>query len=44
MEAVRLGAPPVQERANQLVVEPKVRPTLRRAQSGLHELPLNQAR
>jgi hypothetical protein len=39
-----LGAPPVQERADQLVVEAKARPALRRWQSGPHEVPLNQAR
>jgi hypothetical protein len=44
MEAVRLGASPVQERTDQLVVEAKARPALRRVQSGPHEVPLNQAR
>jgi hypothetical protein len=44
MEAMRLGAPPVQECAYQLVVTPKARPTLRRAQSGPHEVPINQTR
>jgi hypothetical protein len=44
VEAVRLRAPPVQERADQLVVEAKARSALRRAQSGPHEVALNQAR
>jgi hypothetical protein len=44
MEVVRLGVPPVQERANQLVVETKAQPARRRAQSSPHEVPLNQAR
>jgi hypothetical protein len=44
MEVVRLGAPPVQEHTDQLVVEPKARPALRWAQSGPYEVPLNQAR
>jgi hypothetical protein len=44
MEVVRLGAPPVQERADQLVVEHKARSALRQAQSGPHEVPLTQLR
>jgi hypothetical protein len=41
---VRLGAPPVQERADQLVVEAKARLALRRSQSGPHEVTINQVR
>jgi hypothetical protein len=44
IEAVYLGALPVQERADQLVVEAKARSALRRAQSDPHEVPLNQTR
>jgi hypothetical protein len=44
MEIVRLGAPPVQECAYHLVVEPKARSALFQAQSGPHEVPLNQTR
>jgi hypothetical protein len=43
VEAVHLGAPPVQECADQLVVEAKAQLVLRRAHSGPHEVPLNQA-
>jgi hypothetical protein len=43
VEAMRLGASLIQERADQLVVEAKARPALRRTQSGPHEVPLNQA-
>jgi hypothetical protein len=43
MEDVHLGVPPVQERADEPVIEAKARPALRRAQSGPHEVPLNQA-
>jgi hypothetical protein len=44
VEAMRLETPPVQEHPDQLVVEAKAQPALRRGQSGPHEVPLNQAR
>jgi hypothetical protein len=44
MEVVHLGALPVQERADHLVVEPKVRPALYRAQSDSHVPSTKRAR